>query len=335
MSGLRLRRRNVHHDTHRFTSRSGKKWVAGAAVLAALSGAAIFNHLRARRAERQTPPAGRFVTIGGVRLHYVERGNGPPLVLLHGNGATLEDMTSSGLVDRLAERYRVIAFDRPGFGYSDRPRTRVWTPEAQADLLAAALARLGIGPAVVIGHSWGTLVTLALALDHPMAVRSAVLLSGYYFPTLRADVPMLSGPAVPVVGDVLSHTVSPLLGRAMAPALVRRIFSPAPVAATFARFPLELSLRPSQVRASAADTALMIPGAATLSRRYSELRTPLMIVAGDGDKIVDFERQSVRLHGSVPGSELRILSGAGHMIHHTAPDMVVEAIDAAAHRAAA
>jgi pimeloyl-ACP methyl ester carboxylesterase len=81
--------------------------------------------------------------VDGVRLHYVEQGTGEPLVLLHGNGSMIQDFATSGLVKTAAETYRVIVFDRPGFGYSNRPRGKVWTPDAQASLLRHALARLG------------------------------------------------------------------------------------------------------------------------------------------------------------------------------------------------
>src|SRR5690606_13428524 len=145
--------------------------------------AAAFVVYRARRAERENPPKGRFVEVGGVRLHYLERGQGQPLVLLHGNGSLIPEFEISGLIDRAARHYRVIAFDRPGFGYSERPRGRRWTPEAQAELLRQALVQLGIGQPIVLGHSWGCLVALALALLQPTAVRALVLLGGYYFPT--------------------------------------------------------------------------------------------------------------------------------------------------------
>ena len=93
-----------------------------------LGAAALVNHRLARRAERNSPLAGNFVEIDGVELHYVEKGHGDPVVLLHGNGAMIEDLASSGLIDMAAERYRVIAFDRPGFGYSERPRTTAGPP---------------------------------------------------------------------------------------------------------------------------------------------------------------------------------------------------------------
>jgi pimeloyl-ACP methyl ester carboxylesterase len=301
--------------------------VGAVVTAAALSGAALFAHARARQAERQHPPRGRFLEIDGVRLHYLERGEGTPVVLLHGNGSMIEDWEISGVLDLAAEQYRVIAFDRPGFGYSARPRRRIWTAAAQAELLYQALKRLGVGRAILVGHSWGTLVALSLALEHPDQVRGLVLVSGYYFPTSRVDVLLLSPPAIPIIGDVMRYTVSPLLGRALARRIKRKLFAPAPVTARFeAEFPVELALRPSQIRASAADTALMIPAAIELDGRYGELGMPVAILAGADDEIVDVGRQSRRLHEELPGSELRLVEGAGHMVHYVAARRVVELI---------
>src|SRR5690242_14794703 len=104
---------------------------AGAAVAAAGIGTALWVWWRARQAEREHPPAGRFVQIGDVRLHYVERGCGDPLVLLHGSGSMIQDFATSGLLTLAAGRYRVIAFDRPGYGHSARPRGTIWTHARQ------------------------------------------------------------------------------------------------------------------------------------------------------------------------------------------------------------
>src|SRR3954469_8062763 len=115
-----------------------------AATVAPLGAAALYNGYRTRQVERRHPPAGRFIEVDGIRLHYLERGAGTPVVLIHGNVVTAEDWVLSGVLDRIAERgHRVIAFDRPGYGYSDRPRRTAWTAKAQADLLRHAFARLG------------------------------------------------------------------------------------------------------------------------------------------------------------------------------------------------
>jgi len=142
-------------------SRTGMVVAASAAALAA---AAVYNTYRARQVERQHPPLGRFIDVDGVRLHYLERGEGPPVVLLHGNVVTAEDWVLSGVLDLVAERHRVIAFDRPGYGFSERPQGSAWTAASQAELLLRAFAQLGIERPVVVGHSWGTNAALAIAL---------------------------------------------------------------------------------------------------------------------------------------------------------------------------
>jgi pimeloyl-ACP methyl ester carboxylesterase len=154
-----------------------------------------------------------------------------------------------------------------------------------------------------------------------------VLLSGYYFPGVRADAALQSWPAVPVLGDILRYTISPLLGRLMAPVVYCKMFGPAPVSPRFAgEFPLEIAVRPSQIRASAAESALMIPGAADLAEYYPELSIPIAIVAGIGDRIVDCESQAGRLGTELPQSELRRISDAGRMIHHIVPEVVAAVI---------
>ena len=300
-----------------------------AGIVVASVASALLNQWLARKAERRNPPLGRFITVDGVRLHYVERGTGTPLILLHGNGSMIQDFQSSGLIDLAAKNYRVIAFDRPGFGHSERPRNKVWTPEAQADLIAVALKKMGVPRAVVLGHSWGTLVALALAAKHPQQVQALVLASGYYYPNARADVAILAPPAIPLIGDFLSHTLSPLLSRLMWPLLLRKIFGPSPVPQKFRGFPEEMAVRPSQIRASAAETALMIPSAHALEKQYRLLQMSVAIVAGAQDRLIESE-QSSRLHRDIPHSTLRCVPGTGHMVHQTATAEVMSAIDTVA-----
>jgi pimeloyl-ACP methyl ester carboxylesterase len=308
-------------------TRSASKTTALVAGVAAGAALALWNREAAKRAERATPPVGRFLDLDGTRLHYLRAGSGAPVVLIHGNGALIQDWQVSGVFGRLAASHEVIAFDRPGFGYSERPRTTIWTPAAQARLLVAAMRRLGIERATIVGHSFGALVAAQIGLDYPDAVERLVLLAGYYYPTARADVVLSSGPAVPVVGDVMRYTVSPLLGRAMMPMAERKLFEPAIVPVRFQNgFPRDLALRPSHIRAIAADSAVMIPGAAELAARYPRLSMPVAIVTGDGDQIVTPEDHSMRLHGDVPASRLEVVQGAGHMVHHTAPERVTDAI---------
>ena len=173
-------------------------------------------------------------------------------------------------------------------------------------------------------------MAVAMALKYPAFVRALVLASGYFYPTFRSDVVLLSGPSFPGIGDIISHTISPILGRIMRPAFLRKVFGPAPVPRKFGEFPKEMALRPSQIRASAAETALMIPDAFALCKRYADLRMPVVIIAGEEDRLIDIDKQSARLHRDVTQSTLHRVPGAGHMVHQTATDAIVAAINEAA-----
>ena len=107
---------------------------------------------------------------------------------------------------------------------------------------------------------------------------------------------------------------------------MRKMFEPAPMPRKFDEFPKEMALRPSQIRASAAETALMVPDAFALSKRYADLKMPV-IVAGQEDRLIDIDKQSARLHEDVTHSTLHRVPGAGHMVHQTATDAVMAAID--------
>jgi pimeloyl-ACP methyl ester carboxylesterase len=300
---------------------------AAAVTVGALAISAIANRRLAKTAEQNNPPTGQFLDVNGVRLHYVERGSGSPLVLLHGNGSMIQDFQSSGLIDLAAKSYRVIVFDRPGFGHSNRPRNVVWTPAAQAELLYGALERLDVSQAIVLGHSWGASVAVALALKHPKFVQALVLASGYYYPTFRPDVVAMSAPALPLVGDVLGHTLSPIISRLMWPLLLSKIFGPRSTPDKFKDFPKEMAVRPSQIHASAAESAMMIPDAFDSSDDYMNLKMPVVIIAGDEDRLVDIDSQSARLHSDIVQSKFVRVPGNGHMVHQTATAAVMSAIE--------
>jgi pimeloyl-ACP methyl ester carboxylesterase len=311
-----------------FGSLTWQTTLLAAAIILAIM--AVVNHTVAHSAERRNPPQGSFLQVDGVRLHYSDRGSGQPVLLLHGNAVTGDDYNTSGVAERLVETCRVVIFDRPGFGYSERPRWRPWAAMEQAELLHKALAELGVQRPVVVGHSWGTLVALALAIRYPADTAGLVLLSGYYFPTFRLDALMVAPGAVPVLGDILCYTTAPLFGWLTMPLIKRLMFAPAPITTQFrAKYSTAMALRPSQIRATCVDGAFMGPSAMVLSAHYGELTLPVTIMAGDRDKIVS-HRLSERLRPTISGSTLLIVEGAGHMVHHVASYQVAEAVLAVA-----
>jgi pimeloyl-ACP methyl ester carboxylesterase len=308
--------------------------VASAAIVSLIAMAAVNRYLT-MKAEERNPPTGRFIDVDGVRLHYVERGTGDPIVLLHGNGSMIQDFDCSGLIDLAAREYRVIVFDRPGFGHSYRPRSTIWTPDAQAKLFKSALDKIGVSSAIVLGHSWGASVAVAMGFAYPALVRGLVLASGYYYPTPRADALASIATSLPLMGDILSHTLTPLLSRLTWPIMMAKIFGPQRVPSKFRGFPQEMAVRPSQLRAAAAESTLMIPDAMMSYGRYAQLKMPVTIIAGEQDNLIDTETQSARLHSEISRSTFHRLEGNGHMIQQTATEEVMAALREIANETAA
>jgi pimeloyl-ACP methyl ester carboxylesterase len=147
---------------------------------------------------------------------------------------------------------------------------------------------------------------------------------------LRLDAPPMSVPAIPIIGDLLRYTVSPIMMRLMWPLVTRRMFSPKKVSGRFKEIPPWFLLRPKQLRAQAADTALMVPSAMSLSKRYGEVKVPVTLIAGTQDKMVVTSDNSERLERELRDAHLELEPGVGHMTNYADPERILKSIDALA-----
>jgi len=179
----------------------------------------------------------------------------------------------------------------------------------------------------VLGHSWGTLVAVAIGLQTDYPIRGLVLASGYYFPTWRWDFWMMSGPAIPVLGDLVRYTIAPIISWAILPALFRKLFAPRSIPENFMHhFPSSLTIRPKQLRAAAEESAFLIPEATRLQSRYSSIRCPVHIFHGTGDQLIEPE-QARRLHKALSRSNLHLVNNAGHMVTYADGVAIAQAVD--------
>ena len=281
--------------------------------------------------ENRYRPRGEFVRAGGVEIHYVKMGPrhpvGAPIVLIHGASGNLGDMVES-LMPRLAERFTVYAFDRPGHGWSGRPKSAdITDPAAQAALLHDAMQVLGITRPVILGHSWGGAVATAYALAFPDALSGLLVLSGathvwegesaWYHRIVR----------MPVVGTLFLNMLMTLGGQLLAGAGVRGNFAPNTAPADYARtIGLPLLFRPANFRANSADSSNLRSYLKTQSLRYGEIKVPTIIITGNRDKTVWAKLHSYALHDQIAGSEMIKLVGVGHMPHYVRPDLVADAL---------
>jgi pimeloyl-ACP methyl ester carboxylesterase len=127
---------------------------------------------------------------------------------------------------------------------------------------------------------------------------------------------------------VIRYTVSPLLGAALLPLNLKAMFAPLEVPDRFRRdFPHGFPVRPGQIRAESQDAVTMLPAVVGMAERVGDLHIPVTIMAGTKDRIVDHESHAKWFQERIPGSDLRLVPGAGHMFHYAVPDQVVEVIE--------
>ncbi|HCO89675.1 MAG TPA: alpha/beta hydrolase [Alphaproteobacteria bacterium] len=306
-------------------------------VLAGLSGGLlIYSHDAARRAEADFPPLGSFVVVDGVRLHYLDSAPGDDerqaIVMVHGASGNLRDFAVS-IFDELAQKYRVIAIDRPGHGYSERPSSdsvdAAWvTPEIQARLIHGAMRQIGVEKPVILGHSWGGAVVLAYALAFPADTGGGVVLSGASHPWRSKPAFHNRWPAIPVVGDIFVNTLVTPGFKLLSDAAIQRNFAPNSPPPDYARkIGLPLLARPDNWRANAEDMRNLAGFLAQQKKRYSTIDLPMTIISGDADRSVSPEIHSKRLHEAVPNSRLILLPGVGHAPHHAQSQAVIAAVD--------
>lgn len=307
---------------------------------AAVLGAAVLTDRQASsrvaQAEADYPPEGQLLMVNGRQVHAVIGGTGPDLVLIHGAGGNTREFTFA-FMDRLTDRYRVIVFDRPGMGYTDRTAdkydsvltTQAESPAEQAALLQAAAAQLGADRPIVLGHSYGGSVALAWGLNHPENAAGIVNLAGPSHPW-----PGNLGAYYWVNGSVIGGAVVPPMIAAFASEArieqaITSIFTPQPVPDGYAdHIGAPLTVRPDSFRANTRQVNTLRPHVVAMSERYArEWTLPLEIIHGDQDTTVPLVIHSIPLSEAIAHARLTVLEGVGHMPHHAAPDTVEAAID--------
>lgn len=306
-------------------------WLIGAAIAGV--GLAVWTVVSAWRAERAYPPTGAFLSVEGTRLHYVRRGSGPPVVMLHGSEGSLLDFADT-VLETLSREFEVVAFDRPGHGYSEGPCHAVATPEVQLRLLHEAVCRLGIVRPLLVGHSWSGMLVMMYALEYPEEVAGVTLLAPWVAPPSSPPSLLLYAPRTPLLGELSLWTVHRLVKGAVIRYYLREAFLPDPVPAAYARQSVAMWLRwPRQVRVFSRENTADRPSLRAYGLRYRRISVPVALVVGEDDRIVPTAEHAEWLHRLLPDSELVLLPNTGHQLLHTRPEAVCDAVRRCAVRA--
>ena len=282
--------------------------------------------------QRAFPAQGRMIEVADdATLHIVELGPrdaaGPPIVILHGASSNLEAMRQS-IGERLAQNHRVILIDRPGHGWSTRQRVEDSAPAVQGRMIEQALAKLGVGKAIVVAHSWAGALGLRIALDHPERVAGLVLLAPVAYPWPGGVGRYNKLVTTPVIGPLLAYTITLPLGYFLAEPGARDVFLPQTMPENFVTSTATpLLLRPREFLANAWDLVTLKAAVAEQAPRYSAITAPITILAGDVDKTVSTNIHSRPLAATAPNAKLIVLPGVGHMVQNAVPDFVMSEIE--------
>ncbi|MGJ8546697.1 MAG: alpha/beta fold hydrolase [Sulfitobacter sp.] len=308
--------------------------------IAALAGATYALSQRREHAARAHPPQGRILAINDVPVHVWTQGVGPDLVLLHGASGNLRDFTFA-FAERLSNRYRVIAFDRPGLGWSGLPPQwdQSWqsagiSPAQQAAILQQAGDAIGVKNPIVLGHSYGGAVALAWALNRPQDTAALVLVGAASNPWPGSLGWFYRLCGTRLGGALLIPLLSAFVPQRMVDDSLAAIFEPDAVPQGYAaHIGPNITLRRRVLRANARQVNGLRPHVVAMARKYGRLTMPAELIHGEADTIVPLSVHSEPLLAQLPGARLTALPGTGHMPHHTDPDAVEAAIDRAATRA--
>lgn len=286
----------------------------GLVVVTLIAGLYLFSSNLARKVNAGMPPAGTLHDVEGGRIHAVEKGEGPPVVLIHGLFGNLLNF-NYGLIDELARSYHVIALDRPGCGWSERDSdARARLPE-QAAMIARYLEERGVGPALICGHSLGGALSLTLALNHPERVAGLAMLS-----PLTAEQPTPPDVFKPL--QISSGTVRRLVAHTLAmPMSVQRgdatldiVFGPETAPADFrSRGGGYLTLRPREFVAAATDLMSVPEDMPAIIARYGELDLPMGMLYGLSDRVLDAHTHIAAIQNVHPDLDLEVHEAVGHM----------------------
>ncbi|KQN30645.1 epoxide hydrolase [Sphingomonas sp. Leaf34] len=283
-------------------------------IAATLAAAAVYTRVATKQIEQDVPADGRFITVAGARIHYVDRGAGPPIVLIHGLGAQLRNF-SYGVADALADEYRVILVDRPGSGYS------VPTGEqpgilGQSAIIAGFIDTLALDrPPLLVGHSLGGAVALGVATHRPSSVAGLALLAPMTQPPGSMPVPVANAIESNPGGRALfANLLGTPISRAAYGLRWGKIFAPDPVPADFGtRGGGALGDRPVAVNAALVELASADVDLAAIVSRYAKLTVPVALLYGRDDQVIAPSIDGEQAVAAIPGATLE-MTGGGHML---------------------
>jgi magnesium chelatase accessory protein len=265
--------------------------------------------------------ASRFVTAAGIRWHTQQMGEGPPLLLLHGTGASTHSWRD--LLPSLSRQFRVLAVDLPGHAFTDSVPAARCSLEGMSDSVSALLQALRFSPAFCVGHSAGAAILCRMALSAQVQPRLIASLNGALLPFAGA-------------AGVLFSPIAKLMaaGSLMPRFIAWRARDRASVARVIAGTGSHLDERGLDLYARLVRDPKHIAGALSMmanwdlrsfERQLPNLVTPLTLVVAQNDRAVP-PAQALRIQAVLPRTQITTLAGVGHLAHEEQPSRMAQVL---------
>ncbi len=282
--------------------------------------------VREARIEARYPPLGQMVEVNGKRVQAYVTGSGPDLVMIHGSSGNMRDLILA-LEDTLAPHFRVIIFDRPGLGYSDRLSAKGDTFIDQAMILRDAAKKLGADKPIILGHSLGGIVSMAWATHAPDDLSALALISPVVMPF---DTPTSTYYKInkhPIIGPFVNHFIGAFHYEGAIQNGLDEVFAPDPPPAGYReKMGVELVLRPKTVQNNARQRNQIHAQIRALKADYDNVRVPIEILHGDLDTTVSLKIHAEGLKNRIDDVNVTIWQDQGHMPHHFKQADILDAV---------
>ena len=267
---------------------------------------------------------GKYIEISGIKVRYNQIGMGQDILFIHGVPGSIEDWEP--VISSLSSNYRVTVYDRPGHGYSSAEKIG-YNLEHNANIALGLINELHLKNAIVVGHSYGGSVIMALAVRNPHQIKAFIPVAGATY--LIEDIePIFSLIRIPIIGRGFAAVASSFIGPAMIKDGLNEAFHPNEdiIPEGFIDTRVKIWLQTKVLVSTAREELNLNSDLEKIIPDYGNISKKFFIIHGDNDLSVP-KGDSLKLHKIIRNSKLLILSNTGHQVQYARPDILIRTIN--------
>jgi pimeloyl-ACP methyl ester carboxylesterase len=267
---------------------------------------------------------GAYVTINDVKIRFRQIGTGPDLLFIHGVPGSIEDWES--LVPMLSSRYRLTLYDRPGHGFSSAENI-TYNLEHNAQIAFGLIDKLKLRDVIVVGHSYGGSIVMAMAVQKILRVKGFIAVGGASYEVRHID-PLFRIIRLPLIGRGFATIASAIVGAGMVAEGIEQAFHPnlKAIPAGYSEKRETIWLQTKVICTIAREELNLNHDLQRIIPRYRDIQKSFIIIHGSDDLLVPSD-DSRRLHSDLLHSRLIMLENTGHQVQYAQPGAIVKAID--------